>query len=145
MSEPEAVTELWTCMGVRVNGGHRVVVWETPEGELTYAERASYVTGGIYEVGVTRKEGHTYRSVPLYTRKWVDHNDPRRQAWQLAELAAEHELARGAQERKDKKAGFGALDKAMEPLVGLARECRTNAQRAALIADVIRRMNDCWR
>jgi hypothetical protein len=145
MAEP--VTEEWTCMGVRVNAkGKRVVFWLTPDGtELAYLEKISYVTGGIYEVEVTRTEGHVLRDKPRYTRRWLDRDDPRVQKWHLSEMTAEQQLAREARERKDKAAGFVALDQAMEPLLQIARSYRTNAQRDALIADVIRRLSTPWR
>jgi hypothetical protein len=132
-------------MGARIGSkGKRVVAWQDPDKqELIYAERSSYVLGGYYTVKVSRKDGKTIRhGSPLYTGRRLERGNPWMQAWKTEELEAEQRLAREARERKDKAADeFGH---AMEPLLAIARQARTGAQRSALVADVIRRLSYPW-
>ena len=139
----ESIKERWTCMGVRVTtADKRATKWLMPNHDtVIYVEKASFITGGIYEIDVERKDGHTYRGTPVYVgRLELDHPD--RRQWVVEELTAEQELARLARERKAKK--DDPLGRAMTPLAEYARACRTITQRDALIADVTRRLAESW-
>jgi hypothetical protein len=139
----ESAKETWTCMGVRQGSkDQRCTSWRDPNGKtLLYAEKNSVITGGLYEVMVTRTDGSTHRGHPVYTGR-LPYDDPDLKAWRVAEMEAEQELARQARERKAK--ADDPFGKAMEPLIEYAKACRTGAQRDALIADVIRRLNTPW-
>lgn len=146
--ETELITEKpieqWTYAGMRVSSdGKRCSGWLDSTDEIRlYAEpTSSFVLGGIYDVVITQTG--LRRGTPKYTGRRLAFDDPLLSTWRVAQLDAEQVLARNARERKDKN-GTDALEEAMQPLIALAKSCRTEAQRAALIADVIYRMNTSW-
>lgn len=132
--------ERWTCAGVRVaSDGKRDVAWLQPDGNLVlFADKASYAFGMGYDVDVCREgEASWKRGKPRYAGSG-NATDEQLARFVVLDREAEQELARNARERKAK--GTDPLYEAMKPLLKYAESCRTHSQRAALIADVIYRL-----
>jgi hypothetical protein len=134
----EPVTEKWTCTGIRTGRGKRYIAWATPEGkELWYAERtARYALGATYAVKVTRDADHTtMHGVPEFLDPG---RDPRVLEWRAAEIAAEAELVSHRIEKRAQRTD--PLDEVLIPLVNAAAKLRTQAERRAFAAEVLRRL-----
>lgn len=133
-------TETWTYGGVRVlRDGKRAHAWVDPSGEeLLYQKigrRAA--VGYLYEATVERDGDHiTLHGQPRSIGEQTDAET--RLRLRAADSAATTRLATLARERKE--GAEDALNEALAPLVKLARGCRTGAERDALIATVLRRM-----
>jgi hypothetical protein len=136
---PERVTETWACMGARVGAKERRVnAWRQPNGRIArFLGRESYVTGGLYEVTVSRptEEGVTMHGAPRYTGERYK-GTAEQAAWRAEEVAAEARLAQLAAERKHK--GEDPLDEILDPLVAAACRLRSSADRDAFLAHVNR-------
>lgn len=142
----ELPVEQWVCAGLRVdNKGKKITAWLEPGGQIFYfTEKRAYAIGCLYDCAVIRDGDSVTRRKPVYVRHAKEDEVPESKVneWRVAELEAEQRLAREARERKAKN--HDPLDDAMLRLNQYALACRTTAQRDALIADVIRRLNVAW-
>jgi hypothetical protein len=141
---PEPVTETWTYGGIRAGkDGKKWHTWIDPAGEEHWFARTGsrMAVGSHYTAQVTRRDGGiTLHGTPEYARSQAD-GETRAALWtahtlaqtQIETLRAERDAARR-----------NALDEALAPLLELAAPLRTGAQRDALTAYVIRKINSAW-
>ena len=141
---PEPVTETRTYGGIRADkDGKKWHAWLDPAGEEHWFARTGsrMAVGSHYTAQVTRSDsGITLHGTPEYAGTqagrearaalWTAHTlaQPR-----IESLRAERDAAR-----------CSALDEALAPLLELAAPLRTGAQRDALAAYVIRKINSAW-
>jgi hypothetical protein len=130
--------EAWTYGGVRVDSkGTRKHQWIEPDGSPgLYADKGSFVIGGLYHVRVQRDGKHTTRTTPRYTGETVEREE--RAALEIKDRASRRELAAKSRERND--AAQSALDEALEPLLAIARKTRNGSDLEALVAYVSHRI-----
>jgi hypothetical protein len=143
--QPETRTEEWVHTGVRVSSkGKRVTTWQVPSGKaISFIERKSYITGGVYTVKVSDAEGGgiVRHGDPRWDHRYDNDDDVAQ--WRAREVAAEAALAHKVNERAAAKRD--ALNEAMNPLVNIARTLRTSAERDAFIAHIINRITqEAW-
>jgi hypothetical protein len=146
---PGRPTEEWTYLGQRVMaGGTKGHAWLTGDGkEWYFAKVAATAIGGTYRVTVECKDdGATVYGKPAYLHGPSRYDDDDalalRAGWEAEDAAARARLAAKSAERSAAKRS--ALDLALAPLEDIARKARTGADRDALIAHVIRRLNAVW-
>jgi hypothetical protein len=141
-STVEPVEELWVFAGTRVTLKDQPAhVWVDGEGkgaELWFAKKGHYSIGGVYKVEVTRHDGDklTRHGIPRFERALDDRDAQVR--WEAKDAAAAADLERIRRERKAD--ADSALDEALKPLVTIAQELRTGAQRDAFAAYIIRKV-----
>jgi hypothetical protein len=143
MTEDGRQEQEWVATGTRVlSSDGRGQEFLTETGELkVYAERVSYVIGGIYTVQTSTKGGRTIRhGDPVYTGRRRPAEE--RALWEAEDQAAEVALDRAALERKHRKGG--ALDEALAPLLEIMAGTRTGTQRQALIGYVSDRLGAAY-
>lgn len=138
-------TETWVYAGRRVGKGNKqAYAWIDPTGkELWYGQGfQGTVIGGRYDVQVDRASANTsVFGKPSYVgRTFIE--DQRLVEWQAKHEAANALLAAASRERSDAKRN--ALDGALAPLMDVARSLRTQSEKDAFIAHVIRKLNAAW-
>jgi hypothetical protein len=145
---PERTHELWTWAGLRLNGDKPSICWIDPDGhELYFSNRklAGSAIGGTYRAEIIRKPdgGISLFGAPVFVRAAeYGSDDTDRLRWTAAD-----KLTRTAQARKRAEANAAkrsALDDALAPVVKIAAGLRTNADRDALAAYVLREINSAW-
>jgi hypothetical protein len=144
-AEAEPTTERWVALGTRVSmNGVRASLWmDAAGGEILYADRASYGVGYEYEVWVKRTGNQTSRyGKPKFLGRKADLSPDQVMAWEAADKAAEIELAARSRERKARKQG--ELDKALAPLLVVAKTLHNEADRAAFAAYVLQKITVPW-
>lgn len=132
-------TETWTYGGTRVGKDNKPVsVWIDGTGEeLWFKADTRKSVGALYDVEVWRKsDGGISRRAPSYAG--LNPDEALRQRLWTAHDVARAVIARARQEAKDGRAN--ALDEALAPLLALARQQRTGADRDAFVATVLRRL-----
>lgn len=141
------VTETWTCAGARVHNGKLWTLWVWPDGAERYYATRGFVTGGIYTLSVSRyehggKPHSTYWGEPEYAGR-LDAGDERLVRWRAEEIAAEVRDAAAKRERSAKRQD--PLDAALQPLIDIAAKMPMAADRRALAAYVLLRIeNAAW-
>lgn len=143
--------ERWTFLGTRVDAkSKKVHAWLEPGGRTYwYPPHGSPVIGGVYTTEVKREtktedDGKEYESVRRTDPRYAGEMNPDidRAEYQARDHAAKIRLANIAAEKKE--SGYKALDEALQPLIDVAAKLRIGAERDALIAYVIRRINAAW-
>jgi hypothetical protein len=144
-TDPEPAQERWTYAGVRVLDGKRQHAWLDPTGEeLLFARTGgSMAVGSHYTAQVIRRDDGriTLRGTPIYAGSAAG------EATRLA-LWAKHTAAQTRLEliRAERNAARrNALDEALAPLLEVAAGLRTSAERDALAAYILRRIQHAWR
>jgi hypothetical protein len=140
-----SMPECWIYGGVRVSRtSKRTHLWIDPEDtERYYNDTGWFTIGGIYDVEVTRKDGHVMRTEPLYTGERIDDLE-RRKALELKDALAKTRLSKLSLERKHRD--DNAIETALIPVQELAATLRTRNDRDAFIAIVVRSICDAaWR
>jgi hypothetical protein len=144
-TDPEPAQETWTYAGVRVLDGKRQHAWLDPTGEeLLFARTGgSMAVGSHYTAQVIRRDDGriTLRGTPIYAGSAAG------EATRLA-LWAKHTAAQTRLEliRAERNAARrNALDEALAPLLEVAAGLRTGAERDALAAYILRRIQHAWR
>jgi hypothetical protein len=140
----EATHEEWTYLGRRLNANRTLqAVWRDPDGTDRWypVKHAGQVIGGTYRVKIQQNTGG---SVSLYLDpEYLDRDVPAEAAeWQLADITAVARTKSLASERRTAKRD--ALDLALDPLLDLARDLRTGAERDVFAAYILRQVNASW-
>jgi hypothetical protein len=147
MSDVDLKPEQWVYAGVRDNAGKRSHAWiDEQDVERWYSDKSTFVIGGIYDVKVSRTPGTSTpdsvrRATPVYTGQKVD--QAQRQAMFTQDHLAKVSLARALAERKDAK--VDELERALRPLIDIAATLRSQYDRDAFAALVLRQINTAWR
>jgi hypothetical protein len=144
-TDPAEHVERWTYGGVRVTRDRkRAVLWLDPDGnEMLFAAKPATrggAVGMIYRATIIRRPtgGVSMVGRPEWTAE--AHPDPELRAELAARShAAETTLAGISMERRH----ADDLDAALAPLLAIARRLR-GADRAALLAHVIRKIGEVW-
>lgn len=160
-TDPEPTEEIWAYGGLRLGAkdGKPYHAWVPDRGRVDDVDDLWYpaknrgdrfIVGALYRATVRRRprEGGaagemttTLISTPIFEAGSVE-DRKRRAVWEATDAAAK---ARQARARAERKAGTdSALDDALAPLVKIARTMRTNADRDAFAALVLRRLSREW-
>jgi hypothetical protein len=146
-ADVERVHEMWTWAGARLDrAGKLQFCWVDPDGhELCFgkAKLAGSAIGATYRAEIVRKPdgGVSLYGAPEFVRR-ADYEDERRLQWTAAD-----KIARTVQARKRAEANAAkqnALDEALAPVVAIAATLRTNADKDALAAYVLRSIRTAW-
>jgi hypothetical protein len=142
---PGDLKERWTALGTRVTSkGAQAARWLTEEGgELLFPDRTAFVIGATYEITLKRTEAGRVTMIGKPAFVGRDAADPAKVAlWEARDLIARQELSRRSRERKASKQR--ALDEAMRPLLDIAREMRSTADKDSFAVYVLRRLQSPW-
>jgi hypothetical protein len=141
-AQDDRTVELWYYKGQRTNGDRLVEAWQDPSGrELWYGKpKKGYVIGGEYEVRVKREDTQVTRyGNPVWTGARADPDVYPVTDWELYDRAAKLKVTfarRHADATKQTE-----LNAALIPLIKIARGCRNQTDRDALVATVIGALN----
>ena len=134
--------ETWTYMGVREGSKGAAHQWMYPDGTTalyTSKSRTAYVVGWQYTMNVSTDPsgGRTYWGTPAFTgTKHESEEDIKR--WRSMEIAAQAAMQLVKDEAKAKR--DDPFAKTIAPLIAHAKTLKTNAQRDAFAARVIREL-----
>jgi hypothetical protein len=143
-AEAPKTTERWAYAGARLTSKHRLAEsWHPNDGagdELWYALKGRWVIGGIYQITVARAGDRITRiGEPVWTGERITDADTLRE-WSGRDSASR--VAHEARRRHANAVKASDLDAALEPLLRIFAACRTNIERDALVATVLRRLID---
>lgn len=144
-NKPQPVEEIWLFAGLRrLSDGSYGHAWLDNSGQgetLLYKAKGSYIEGSLYRVMVSRTDDNVrMHGTPRYHDRCED--EQLRAQVEAAHHAAKTQQAHDRMERND--ARNKAMDGAIEPLVDIARELRTQFDKDAFLAYVIRRIHNAW-
>jgi len=144
---PEKFTEHWTWAGRRLNHKDEVrAVWAGPDGtQRSYpAKYAGKVIGGTYSVTISRSAdgATTLWGIPVFFEPPHVDDDPQFLDWAIQDGTCMARKRLKAMERAAAKQS--PLDRALEPILDIAARMRTNADRDALAAYIIREIDRSW-
>jgi hypothetical protein len=146
-TEREFTAETWAYAGTRTDDDDKAThAWADPENgwKLRYwGGRGAYRVGGLYEVMISRDEGHAWRrGDPQPTGRTLE--DAQLVAgWEVDSESARRRLARLSAERRAKRDG-GVIDAACADLCALAAGMRSFDQVDRLTTSVKQRLYDAW-
>lgn len=144
--EPQPIEETWLFGGLRrLADGSYGHAWIEHSGRaaeaLLYKAKGSYIEGSLYTVMASRQgERIRMHGKPRYHGRCED--EQLRAKVEAAHHAAKSHQMADRMERND--ARNKAMDTAIEPVVDIARELRTQFDKDAFLAYVIRKIHTAW-